>query len=338
MAKSIAWYGESGSFKSTQLIFIAKYIYKKTGKKTRVVLTDSSAGDMLKPCEQAGIMDVWRISALENPLTVMRLLAQGRWPVAKVKDGKTILEMVAPTQETWKEIGAICLDSMTTFCDLAMADLLGKGQKIAEDVVSQFSESVMGENGIQQTIRFGAAARAHYNFIQNQVYNIINSASSLPIELFGMTLLEAKAEEQDRSTIYGPAIIGKAATPKFPAWVGALLHFDSTMVPVVTMKTVIVDGKATQVAETVYQTQVRAYFMRHPDPKTGVNHPAKPRVPPEKFADLLKIFPGGYFIPTTEGGIDLFMEAEEKLLDESKDGLKSWREQVDAQRKGTAAK
>ena len=332
MARSVAWYGESGSFKSTQVIYLAKYIYEKTGKKTRVVLTDSSAGDMLKPSEMAGIVDVWRISSLKDPLLISRLLAKGYWP--QIKPGTNVLEMIAPTAKTWEEIGCIVFDSITTFCDLIMADLVGKGQKIAEDVVNSFSESVPVVGGQSETIKFGAPARAHYNFIQNQVYNLINSASSLPIELLGMTLLEAKAEEQDRSTIYGPAIIGKAATAKFPAWVGDLIHFDSIMAPRVIKVQGMKDGKAAQIEETIYETQVRAYFMRHPDPKTSVNHPAKPRVPPEKFKDLLEKFPGGYFVPSVTEGLDVFLKEEDRLLDESKDGLKAWREKMDAARRG----
>jgi len=245
--------------------------------------------------------------------------------------------MAPSTEATWKEVGGLTFDSISTFCDLIMADLMGKNRKVSEDVATPFSEKVATAAGGMEEIKFAASARAHYGFIQNQVYTLINSASSLPIEIVGLTALESKGEEQDRTTVYGPAIIGKAATPKAPAWVGDCLHFETALVPRVTMMDVKgPDGKMAKVEEKVFDTVVRAYFMRHPDPKTGIHFPAKPRVPPEMWPELLKAFPGGYFEPGLEAGLDHFLEVEDSLLLSSGDRLKKWREEMDSKRMGGA--
>lgn len=333
MARSIAWYGESGTYKSTQMLFFIKYVYEKTGKKTRVVLTDSSAGDMFKPAEAAGMADVWRISALNDPLPVCRMLAKGYWPAAS-PEGKVI--MSPPNAQTWEVIGGLGIDSMTTFCDLVMSDLISKNRKVAEEIVSSYEESVAVEGGKTESVKFGASARAHYNFIQNQAYTLINSASSLPIEALGLTFLESKGEEQDRSTIYGPALVGKAATPKVPAWVGDLIHLESYLIP----KTRQMDDPTkpgSKIEEKYFETKVRGYYMRHADPKTGINFPAKPRVPSNLFPKLMEKFPNGYFEPSQTEGLDTFLKFEDSLGAEQTDALKKWREEMDAKRRGQAA-
>ena len=49
----------------------------------------------------------------------------------------------------------------------------------------------------------------------------------------------------------------------------------------------------------------------------------------------MKKWPGGYFEPTTEHGIDLFLKAEDELEGGATDALKEWREKIDAARKGS---
>jgi hypothetical protein len=88
--------------------------------------------------------------------------------------------------------------------------------------------------------------------------------------------------------------------------------------------------------QTVHDVTVRYFFKKHPDPTTGILFPAKPRVSPEKIAELEKKLPGGYFEPTTTWGLDKYLEFVDSLVvdDES---LKAWRERADAKLGRTAA-
>jgi hypothetical protein len=82
--------------------------------------------------------------------------------------------------------------------------------------------------------------------------------------------------------------------------------------------------------QTVADTVVRYYFRKHLDPITGIAYPAKTRVVPEAIAELAKRFPGGYFEPTTEWGIDKYLETVDELsVMAADDPLRGWREKMD---------
>lgn len=356
MARTGLIYGESGTFKTTQIKWFARYIYKKTGKPIRLISADLGGYAVCQPEVDAGLIIPWRVSTIDNFLPVLRKLSKGYWPIIKEKDSglpdkKKIqyLDLQSPTAETWAQVGGYAVESLTSIGDAEMGNLVATGRKVAEEVVSEWSEQV-SVDGKMEMEKFGAPARAHYNFVQNAIYTMINAFSSLPVEYVLFTALEAKAEEEDRTTIYGPAIAGKKATPKAPSWVGDCIHHDSVQVPmqvpvlgedkkpVMTAK-LASDGKPEPGAkpvpktETVMQTKVRAYFMRHPDLKTGANHPAKPRIVPERWHKLLEKWPGGYYEPSVSGGFDWLLEEEEKYSGESTQELLDWKKQIDAQRK-----
>ena len=54
MAKSILFYGETGSFKTSQIQSLARYIYERYGKITRVIFTGASMATD-RPEENAGL-------------------------------------------------------------------------------------------------------------------------------------------------------------------------------------------------------------------------------------------------------------------------------------------
>ena len=76
------------------------------------------------------------------------------------------------------------------------------------------------------------------------------------------------------------------------------------------------------------------YFWEQSDPKTGITFPAKPRVPSEKWPDVLKKWPGGYFEPTISSGLDEYLKVIDELEGGATNTLREWRDRVDAARKG----
>ena len=275
-----------------------------------------------------------------DPLPVLRKLSKGYWPKV-VEDPKTKqmrIVLVEPTADTWRRVGGVVVDSMSMASLEGMRDVIDKGKAMAQEPVTPFQESVTIVDALgresQSAETFAAPAKAHYGFGQNLAYGLINAFSSLPVELVGFTMLEKKAEEEDRTTIYGPDVPGKAATPKVPSWVGDCLHFygfdETKEVPLLDEKgTQILDANKKPVLRKIMEHKVHAYFMRHPDPKSQIAYPAKPRVPAERWHEMLKRFPGGYFVPTTEGGLDLYLRAVDELEASATDSMKDWRAEID---------
>ena len=90
-ADTMMVYGESGSTKTSQCMFIAKYIYEEFGLVTDWI---SSDGGGWKPVEDQGMIEVGVVNALDITgrryiLADSRKLMQGWWPqVVRNEAGK----------------------------------------------------------------------------------------------------------------------------------------------------------------------------------------------------------------------------------------------------------
>jgi hypothetical protein len=94
-----------------------------------------------------------------------------------------------------------------------------------------------------------------------------------------------------------------------------------------------------QISETI----VRFHYISHPDAYTDALFRCNSRVVPERVAELQRIYPGGYFQPTTheyhaqaseapeECGFDQFLEVTDKLSQSASTNadLTAWRETID---------
>jgi hypothetical protein len=211
---------------------------------------------------------------------------------------------------------------------MLMRYLADRGIRVGEDIVSPFKQRVLVEGQIVEE-QFGANPRAHYNFVQNNLYGLVTNFNSLPCEYVLFTALESKTEDDDRSTIYGPSIAGKKATAMIPSWVGDCIHAQDYAIRK-TLKGPDPNNPKAMVDVEVVDTVCRYYFKKHPDPATGIMFPAKPRVTPEKIGELEKLYPGGYFTPNPEHGFDDYLRNVDKLSAEQGDTLKDWRAKMDA--------
>jgi hypothetical protein len=192
--------------------------------------------------------------------------------------------------------------------------------------------------GFQQSIQvngrvaeesFKSTTRGDYGFVQNYIYGLVMNFNSLPCRYVLYTALESKTEDDDRSTVYGPAIEGKKATSQCGSWIGDLIHAQDYNVS----KEIMVpdpNGVKGMIPSTVMDVAVRFYYKKHPDPLTSIPYPAKPRVTPERVRELEKAFPGGYFESDETGGFDRYLHLVDKLSAGQADTLKDWRAQADA--------
>jgi hypothetical protein len=349
MADSIGAYGGSGSFKTTQLLFIAKYCYKRWQKTTRLASIDLGGWKPLEPACEAGLIQAWGVSAVEAPRSVLRKLSQGCWPTTQTRDGaiKIVLEDSRATLRD--KIGCFAVDGITEVANIIMRDALNKQLIVSadqkgkgEDGLVKFSENVtMMEMGKELTKeeKYSFSTRGNYNDAQRAAYDYMANMKSLPCPLVYLTFREAKAEEEDTGkTILGPAIIGKAMTPNVSAMVGDLIHmedfFEDQVDP--THKLTPEQLKAGMKPRMRQIVRVRAWFIRHPDPRTGMLFPAKPRVAPDQIKNLLEVFPGGYFEPTPDAGMDIYLETIDRLQAGSSGNIREFMKSIDMAKENAA--
>lgn len=278
----------------------------------------------MQPEIDAGVINAYRCN-VEIPLPTLRKVSQGYWPVdpSKTKAVETDLRLV-----DWSKYGGMIVEGVTSISQALMRHLADNQIKTGEEATSPFSQRVIVD-GVVKTETFAGNSKAHYGFTQNQLYSLITNFNSLPCDYVLFTGLEARAEEDDRTLIYGPQIAGKKATLLIPSWVGDCIHAQGTLV----RKTVQVPNPADpgkMIESEVVDTVVRMYFKKHPDPVTGIMFPAKPRVTPEQIPALEKKYPGGYFEPQLDKGFDEYLKFVDELTVKQVGAVDEWRKKVDA--------
>lgn len=312
-------YGPTGSRKTSQIREFAKYIYERTGKKTRLLTMDGGGYGTAQDYVNAGIIDVWRLVEEERPLPMLMEASRGRWP----KDTKGGVRTSNALAKDITEVGAYAVEGWFSIANAAMRYLVAKGQKINEDVVSKFTE----KSDFGEEISFGAPSRGHYGFVQNLILDLIRNFSALSMERILYTSLEGKGEDKlTKALTYGPATAGGAITAAIPQYVGDCIHFEDFQVD---------KGKDKDGMKLV-ETQVRAWFTGHPDPQTNVMWPAKCRIIPSKVEAFKQIMgPSGYFNLNDKSLYD-FLKAQDDLLTAGTQDIIAWKAQVDQARQKLA--
>jgi len=339
MARSGALYGGTGSYKTSQVKWFSHYIAKKTGKATLLLSTDGGGWQACEKEVAAKMILPYRCEAAVLPLVLLRKISQGYWPENPDETNPADINLIPIN---WNEVGGIAVEGWTSIAQVVMRYLPDKGisvggedrNKPGANMAFSVPVHVMGEVKMES---FGSSTRGDYGFVQRLLYGLVMNFISLPVEYVLFTALEAKTEDEDRTTVYGPAIAGKKATAECGAWVGDLLHAQDYTIARNEEVPDPADPKK-KVTQTIMDTVVRYYFRKHLDPVTGIPFPAKTRVVPEGIEALNKKFPGGYFEPTTEWGFDRYLEAVDELsVVAADDPLRSWREKMDAKLGRTAA-
>lgn len=331
MARSGVIYGGTGSHKSTMVKRFSHYIAKKTGKATLLLSLDGGGWAPCEPEVQAGMIEPYRCETAVLPLVILRKISQGYWPKNPAETNPAAIDLI-PID--WSKFGGLAFEGWTSAGIVISRYLADQGVNVGGEDRSKPGANMMFKlpghlNGQLIEEKFGSTTRGDYKFIQNMLYGLVTNMGSLPCEYVLHTALESKTEDDDRSTVYGPAIEGKKGTSQCGAWVGDQIHAQDYAVPVVAK----VKNSDTGIVEdqTLVETRVRFFFMKHPDPVTGIMFPAKPRVTPEKVKELAKRFPGGYFEPTAEGaeGFDAYLDFVDGLQAGQGDSLRGWREKMD---------
>lgn len=327
MARSGCLYGPTGSFKTSQVKWFAQYIAETTGKATLLLSTDGGGWEPCQPEVTAGMIRPYRCDSATVPMAILQMLSKGFWPNRPDAPTPDELEL-APIN--YDEVGGIAVEGWTSIGNVLMRYLPAAGINVGgedRNKLGGFSQPVT-VGGNTYKLDFRSNTRGDFGFVQNHLYGLVMNFNSLPVRYVLYTALEAKTEDDDRSTVYGPSIVGKKATAQCGAWVGDLIHAQDYAIARTLEAPDPADPKKTIKQERV-DAVVRYYFTRHLDPATSIPFPAKPRVTPEKIRELEKRFPGGYFEPQAEGrdGFGDYLKELDRLSDvqAQSDALKDWR-------------
>jgi len=294
---SIMCYGASDSGKSTQARYIAEFIHRVHGKKTRLIALDR--GSLWSPSQD--LVDSGIIVPLEfptshefNPFAIMRKLRRGEWPVdgkinrptAKVANGVT--QYISNTQwrpwsaEDEAEIGAIVIDSLSSYATAFMSDVKQKNQRSGDPAAAPRLED--GE-------QMGTNTMNHYADCHTEILDLLQSFQSLPVHITMFTALEGKGEDDDsgiKRTALGPETIGKAINGKLPSRVNHCFHLQAEGAG---------KGKV-----------IKAWYNRHPSDIPKVDWPAKVSFPPAELRRMWDKWPNGYLPLSIDKGLGEFLE------------------------------
>jgi hypothetical protein len=328
MARSGILYGSTGTFKTTAIAHLARWIARKTGKSTLLL---SSDGGGWEPCREevlAGMIIPYHIEPGTIPLPQIRLCSKGYWP-ENPDEGDISKVNFVPVD--WTKIGGIAVEGITSIGTMLMRHLADKNIRTGEEGTSRFTQPIRVNGDIQQE-SFAGSSKGHYGFTQNQLYSLVTNFQSLPVEYVLFTGHEKKFKEDGTTMMqYGISVPGQALTPLVPTWFGDCIHAQDYRVPV-KLKVPSMTNPGEMVEEDTVEIRARYYFVKHPDPDTGLIFEAKPRVTHSKVDELKRVFPGGFFVPTTKHGFDLYLDAVDKLAGDAaaSDELKGWRDKMDS--------
>lgn len=264
MTKPTVAYGDSGRGKTSQIAPFAIYTAQKTGMKTLLVTADGGGYDPINRVVSGGLVDVFDVAAVDDPMGTVRAFFQG--------------SMKNPPFDL-RSYGALAVEGLTSLASLFLRDQTRKGRKISQDPVGLFEE---------QGIKFAAPPPSLYGLVQQTMMDILHQdMAGLPPNILRtyITAHEKKGTDFAQETIYGPSLVGKVGPVEVPPLAGDLLHFDVVKTGEVVDKA---SGKKMPIEKLV------AWFVDHPDPRTGIMYKAKTRAEVTQRKVLMERFPNGY--------------------------------------------
>lgn len=213
--RTILFYGRTRSGKSSQLGELAEYVYKTTGKKTRIYSADKGGTDPLFPYIALGIIEL-----IEQQETDIFLFLN------KAAKGEVRNEQGKWVKGDLTNIGMIAFESMTAFADGIMASMVQKateGTNIGGGGNVSFQIASDGE-----TLKVGGSNMAMFGVAQSRITDEVWRSQRLPIDYVVWTASASKDEDQNAGgKVIGPAVIGKALTAEVPRWFQLTFRLDA---------------------------------------------------------------------------------------------------------------
>ena len=276
-------YGRSRSGKTSFLLKLARYIFLKTGKRTRWYLGDGGGETITTTgwADPGGFIELYPYIVRNNPIETSQLICEGYFPddVLGVKS-----RMIPPSAEDFERIGLWVYEGLTAMSDYIMGEREGGlANRMARGEIFNKDESFRFKDG---DIQFGGNSRTHYGFTQRKILDLIGRTSRLPGIKY-WTAHELKVEDTDyREALYGPDIVGVKLTSRIGANFGNTIHMH-----VAHVEKEVQDPLTTKKVKRLVE-EFRAYTKVHydPDGQTTAKYYANNRMDArvvEKYPDLM---------------------------------------------------
>lgn len=330
-AKTALLYAESGDSKTSQCIFLAKYIKEKYNKKTRLISADGGGWSPVEDegliynskTNPEGIVHAFNMSNRKLFLADWRRLSRGDWPkIVKGEAGlgedptKIYRKILPSTSQELSEIGLIFIEGLTSISAGFLSHI--SKQDNSKDSVTKVLYAAVGYE--EDGERMGSTDQGHVGAVQNEVYNMTQQFGTLPVNMVVWTALVGKCTEKSlrqvgitvtENPVFGPKLAGNARTAEAPQWFSDCFYLDGYTDKIVRDT---VDGGQ----QLIERKKIMAYFQRHTD-NDGNLFLAKSSTGTSIFPRLIERFPGGCLeLGFKEGeGIDRYF----RLIDELKGRL-----------------
>lgn len=345
-------YGQSGTGKTTQVARMARFVFKKTKKITRLITADPGGWKTADPYINVGVIQPFSLldERVIAPLEAISKLVQGYWPFDPETNQPLLRKVTAdgpyknrevfdfthvkakPTSETWKKVGGMGVEGLHSITFFIQDYLSGH-----PEILNELAGGVGSKQGAVSKIQEGSEVfvqpgKASYGFIQKMAYKLVRQSCDLPLEKVLWTSLEALYEKTDNegnviaTEHYYPSMVGKAALRATPQWFGCLIHLDTVTLGVTDEHR---PDKGRKVAAGTIigttNTEVRAYLKDHLSARDGNLFKAKPRVAFEVSSKMPASFKVT-FDPPSDGSVhDLcsLYDLEDKLQQEATDKVRA---------------
>lgn len=262
-------YARSGLRKTTNIGLIAKWMWHKYKKRTRLITADPGGFDVLKPLVDIGLIEPWVLIKLPNFLTTLEKACEGYWPEDL---GKPDGPLAPPEATDWSKIGFVAIEGLTSFGDQALLYLQDQKASLSQD------PSYIWADGDRT---FAGGNKAYFGLVQSRLYAMVIKSHMLPCEKVLWTALEGVGEE-DRVPVYGPAIVGKQSTGKATQWFGNTVHIEGQLK---------LRGVNKDSGQEEFDVEPFMYVATHADTTTKMKYMCKHRAPLQFASEMPTVLP-----------------------------------------------
>ncbi len=314
-------FGPSDASKTSQIYWMADYVYEKYGKTTRVITADGGGGNaVLQDLINIGVIETVSLMNDKNPVETFNALLEGYWLPYIEEKGKPP-RLTPPASSTWDKVGGYGFEGLYSIAKLVAGwrsaqapGSPGSWTALAGGASTKNGQLSMLQDGSEYYVEIGQKG---YDAMLNKMYKFVTQSSVLPAhKILWTTLIQCfESKDQAGNVIdrgpWGPMMIGKQAIVSAPQWFGDLIHLD------------ILNEKPPAGASTkgiAEKKIIRGWLKSHKHAKDGLPVPSKPRVMP----NMIHLLPDykdfsveydakGNPIPMTEGLMNWLYKEQDKL-------------------------
>ena len=306
MPRTSCLYGNSGDSKTTQLYFVAKWLWETLQLRSRLISFDGKFDQFTlghPSLLEQGAVEVFNMmepSHSHIALASVRKLSEGYWPRKKKGGGEHFRADEDCLTKDWDKIGAYLIDGISGWADIWLGH-------VADQAIGFKASWNYEEEGYE----FHGSQDGHYLTVQKEMVKTIKqNFNQLPCKYVMYTALVEKGIENYRrkrvkrndanapaepnvTTLYGPKGAGQAQTSFIPGWFSDCFHIARL--------------------HTKNGEDRVAWYDTHTDETTDVPYLARIDVLPNQMVNIKEKWKYGCVLLTLEEGIDKFYRFIEEV-------------------------